>query len=134
MGLGNWLRQTFTISGMPTRPHRPTALEKAKSKAASLAGKLREVSTERDLLKARCEQLERQVRLLTETKEEQAVDIRKLQGDLSVESEQVRRQAEALVYYETVVKAATARASVDIARATQGGGGRFDAQYLDGRS
>jgi chromosome segregation ATPase len=135
MGLGTWLRQTFHPTGRPIRPHRhPTVLERLRTKAKDLEQRLQAVSQERDIAKVRVGQLERQVKELDETKHEQGIEIRKLQGDLEVESEQVKRQAEVLVYLETLVKSATARASVDIARATQGVGGRFDAQYLDGRS
>jgi len=108
-------------------------MEKLKTRVVDLEICYREVAAERDEAKVKVGQLERQVANLEDTKHEQAIQIRKLEGSLSVEEEQVRRQAEVLVYYETVVKAATARASVEIAKATQGRGGSSDAQFFGSR-
>lgn len=134
MGFG-WFQRLLSMMrpGTPRRPHRPTATEKLKARVRAMESQYREVATDRDEAKAKVGQLERQVANLEDTKHEQAIEIRKLEGSLSVEEEQVRRQAEVLVYYETVVKAATARASVEIAKATQGRGGLSDAQFFGSR-
>ena len=130
MGLLDKLRSLIhRVYGSRRRPRR-TANDKLKMKVRELAEKLDVTSKERDEWKLKAGQSARRIADLEEQLQEARKRIQLVETENEVLTTEKQGQAKMIVAQQTFIDAATARASAEIARVTNGAGGSLNANAL----
>lgn len=120
MGFGDWWR-VFSCTVTSRRPHRPTVADRLRARLQAVEAAGREAAADRDVWKDKAARLQRRVAELEAETQDQAVQVRKLTGDVDVLNTQVEGMAKVIASWEARADAATARASLRIAAAQRGG-------------
>jgi chromosome segregation ATPase len=131
MGLGERLQSLiYRMFGKRNIKPRRSSLEKMRAEIRELRDARDAIERNRNEWKLRAEQAERQVESLEEQLLESRKQTRVAETNIEVLQVENEGQAKMIVAQQTFIDAATARASADVARITNGRGGSINAGAL----